>query len=369
MTLDDAAIKEIEDALIRSALSHEACTSAIDHIAKHTHSRGAAILPIKGRVPGLPISPSCEDLMHAYFKAGWAEHDHRISGIPKLLSTGILVDQDVSSPEFMRKSPYYNDFLGRFGFKWFAGVRITAGDDIWCLTLQRSSDEGFFTADEQATALRLSAPIERAAHFAQIVAEARFNGMTDTLDTLTVAALLVNRVGRVVHVNRLADQLLGSLLDLEHGQLSVPNDRQATVAVRRHLEAAIWDNFKAHDAALAPVTVSASGRPALVLSAMPLRSNGLEFFRGARVIVTIKDLRKPPEFTHGSLRTTYGLTGREIDLCQRLMNGHSIKAVADELGISLLTARTHLKRIIAKTETNRQSELIVLLTQFSRMSD
>jgi DNA-binding CsgD family transcriptional regulator len=38
-----------------------------------------------------------------------------------------------------------------------------------------------------------------------------------------------------------------------------------------------------------------------------------------------------------------------------------VEAASAELGITVLTARTHLKRVFAKTKTRRQSELVLLL--------
>jgi DNA-binding CsgD family transcriptional regulator len=55
----------------------------------------------------------------------------------------------------------------------------------------------------------------------------------------------------------------------------------------------------------------------------------------------------------------YGLTRGEASLAAALMRGKSIEEAAEELFISPHTARTHLKRIFMKTDTHRQSELVV----------
>lgn len=59
------------------------------------------------------------------------------------------------------------------------------------------------------------------------------------------------------------------------------------------------------------------------------------------------------------LSRLYGLTRGEAVLAAGLMRGKSLEEAADELFISLHTARTHLKRIFMKTDTHRQTELVV----------
>ena len=61
------------------------------------------------------------------------------------------------------------------------------------------------------------------------------------------------------------------------------------------------------------------------------------------------------------LRGLYGLTSAEAALAGCLLRGHDLNEAAEALGVGRETARTHLRRIFAKTETQRQSELLRLL--------
>ena len=58
------------------------------------------------------------------------------------------------------------------------------------------------------------------------------------------------------------------------------------------------------------------------------------------------------------LRQQFGLTRSEARLVQSLAGGSSLDEGARSLGISVNTARTHLKHIFHKTGAKRQSELI-----------
>ncbi len=63
------------------------------------------------------------------------------------------------------------------------------------------------------------------------------------------------------------------------------------------------------------------------------------------------------------LTQTYDLTEAEARVARRLLLGSDIADTAVHLNICRETARTHLRRILAKTGTHRQSELIRLLLQ------
>ncbi len=53
------------------------------------------------------------------------------------------------------------------------------------------------------------------------------------------------------------------------------------------------------------------------------------------------------------------LTPREKDVLSRLVDGHSIKAIADSLNISIETVRFHFRNIYKKLHVHSQSEAVV----------
>ncbi len=57
----------------------------------------------------------------------------------------------------------------------------------------------------------------------------------------------------------------------------------------------------------------------------------------------------------------FGLTRAETRLAQILASGQSMKDAAALLGVAQSTLRSQLKSIFAKTNTNRQGELVRLL--------
>jgi len=57
-------------------------------------------------------------------------------------------------------------------------------------------------------------------------------------------------------------------------------------------------------------------------------------------------------------RKEYGLTPREKEILQYLVNGMSKKHIAGHLHISLFTVDTHLKNIYAKLQVHSQVDVV-----------
>ena len=57
----------------------------------------------------------------------------------------------------------------------------------------------------------------------------------------------------------------------------------------------------------------------------------------------------------------FGLSDTQIQVAHEIANGHSLPRVAEHLGISANTVRTHLSRIFEKTSVNAQPALVRLL--------
>ena len=62
---------------------------------------------------------------------------------------------------------------------------------------------------------------------------------------------------------------------------------------------------------------------------------------------------------------SYGLTPAEKKLLNELLAGCSLKEAAGRLNIARVTSRNRLARIMAKTDTHRQGELIRLMLRSS----
>lgn len=66
-----------------------------------------------------------------------------------------------------------------------------------------------------------------------------------------------------------------------------------------------------------------------------------------------------------AVQASFGLTAAEVDVTMKLASGLTLKEAAQDLEISVNTARNHLQSVFDKSGINRQSDLVLVVTQLS----
>jgi DNA-binding CsgD family transcriptional regulator len=182
------------------------------------------------------------------------------------------------------------------------------------------------------------------------------SGATAALDQLTLGIALLGAGGHVRYANRIAQAIMA-----EEDGLCVRGGR--CVAARSDdaaaLRAAINRVLTLKEGA-SVFLARPSGKRALALL---IASTSLEVasLASPAALVVITDPERgcvPPK---ERLMQAYGLTPAEAALARCLLQGHDVAATAEQLRITLETARTHLRRVLLKTDTHRQSDLVRLL--------
>jgi DNA-binding CsgD family transcriptional regulator len=165
----------------------------------------------------------------------------------------------------------------------------------------------------------------------------------------------------VIFANRTAEALLAEADGIRTEKSKVRASAAADTALFRRLIAAAADRT---DAAGGVMTIRrpVPRRPLSVLMA-PLTIESTWFVAGQpAAIVFVADPDSSPSTAQDQLRDLYRLTPAEAAVAIAISRGAGLRAVADELQISLTTARTHLQHVFEKTETRRQAELARLIS-------
>ncbi|MGE0746804.1 MAG: helix-turn-helix transcriptional regulator [Rhodospirillales bacterium] len=188
------------------------------------------------------------------------------------------------------------------------------------------------------------------------------------LDRLPVGVVVVDRHGQEIASNRYAQEVFGDGDGLALGGDGLRADRtEETVQLRQCLSETTADNHGRDRRRGRVLSVTRpSQKRALSLVVTPLHTrrdgDGPDTIRPSGcAAVFIADPERSFELSHERLRRLYALTRAEGQVAACLADGKRLDEAAAELGITLNTARSHLKRIFVKTGTERQGELTQLL--------
>ncbi len=185
--------------------------------------------------------------------------------------------------------------------------------------------------------------------------------LTYGLEMARCGAMLVGNGGHVHIANRAALAVLQKNDGISISGTGLIAERPADT---RHLQRMVQQAINCPDGgepAQSPFTLERK-LPASVLLVRVIPGPELQCWHSAgkrSALVKVYDPDPDLMVDEKSLISVYGLTRGEANLALKLVQGRSIEVAANELCISAHTARTHLKRIFIKTDTHRQSELVL----------
>jgi len=338
--------------------------AAMEAACEVTESSGALLFSIHGPSP-LPVFPRSESMSPAvdvYLRDGWVHRDERYKLGPKLKKKGVhlVTDLDGMNADAMARHPYYQEFLAPFALRWYAGVKVECGDDLWALSMQHSIEQGPYSKEELNLFSDLSVRLSAVAALARMLGFAKAEAALEVFQASGRAAVLTGARGQVFRTNAAAEKLLGADLQIRERRL-VSSDRNATAALQRALQQLLVDGS---DLGSQPIVLPRREARPIVAYPIRLTSFARDIFTPARAAVVLIDLEGPTG-SADILRSVFGLSQAEAKIAERLCCGESLESVADALGITYETARSQLKAVFAKTETRRQVEMVALASRLA----
>jgi DNA-binding CsgD family transcriptional regulator len=354
----------IESAFADAAIDPSLWVRALDVVTRETGSFGATLLPITGAViPNVPATKWLGEVTEHYFRDGWHLRDHRYAGIHVMMKDGVVDDTDIIDPDSMRNHSYYQEFLAPHGLRWFAGVKVACGNDVWCLSIQRGIRQGPFPSEDKALLGTLSRSLSTSAALSRAFSTWTVKGALNAFELSNTAVALLNRQGDVYEMNPAAETMLQGDIRI-CGRKIVSFDPAASSALARAINHVMW---RPTGAAMAPpVPLPRTGRSPLMAYPARLSAVAANALADCQAIVIFVDPEERRNASEALLQSGFGLTQTEAKLAARLATGASLDDVSHEFLISKQTGRTHLKRIFAKMGIGRQSELVALLSSMAR---
>jgi len=291
----------------------------------------------------------------------WVTDIYSPRGLP-LARSGYraLIQEQLFTDDELRTSHFHNVIARPAGCFHWASSSFLVEDRIWCLPFFRNSAP--FGQEDRKQLAEISVHMARIVSLAEKFARVGAEREVLALEKVGCAAMLVDRGGRIIGLNHLAESLVCSDFGICKGRLWTADSISAG-RIRRFI-ADITLQVPRPLLPPAPIIVFRGGLPWLMIEAMPVTDSVRNVFQDSRAILVLNDL------THNGVTDTvrlclaFGSTSAEARLAGMLLNGHDLQSSAKLLGVSHETVRSQLKSLFAKTGTHCQSQL---LARVSRM--
>jgi DNA-binding CsgD family transcriptional regulator len=195
-------------------------------------------------------------------------------------------------------------------------------------------------------------------------AQAAQAALTETLDHVEAAVILVGADGAISFANDPATHMLDdATLIRRHGnslQAAAPEDDR----IFRDIFAAAAKGDASIGVRGVAVPLTSSSEERWFAHVLPLTSGRRQQAGQANHAVAAIFIRKtapnvPPPLE--AIARLYKLTASEIRVLEAVLKVNGVKTMADTLGLSQATVKTHLQNVFRKTGTRRQSDLVKLV--------
>jgi DNA-binding CsgD family transcriptional regulator/PAS domain-containing protein len=360
--IDISELEAALDGLLESALVPASWERTLEQISQATGSVGTHIMPVRGKFPfGFLSTPNLLDAFQVYFSEEWYKRDFRERGLAVAMTKGVIIEHDIASEEEFKHHSFYTEFLARFGFRYSAMVGFTAGDAMLSLNLQRRIEDQPFDRDDERLLIKMQSRLTAAAEIIRALDVAKIDSMSEAFELTGTAVIFFDRAGRITRLNQQAEKLIdGNIRILDRELVAI--SQEETGLLRRHLQAVLSKESFANPVVSTPVLFSRSGKAPLVIRAQRLNGVPAELFSHSAAVAIITDLSERASPSRDLLRQLFALTPQETTVARLLMQGSSPRQIAEISGLTYETTRGYVKKVLAKTGTQRQSQLISLLS-------
>jgi DNA-binding CsgD family transcriptional regulator len=276
----------------------------------------------------------------------------------------VMYDRHLAARIDIEKDEFYQDFLPRIDLAYFMGVMLRKSEhSLVVVTPQRTARQGHVTREDVLRLETVTPLFSRAVTVARTFGFRELKATLSVEDTITPSGrglIALAKSGRILAMNQRAHALLGTGDGLHATRLGL------TASLRSDNDALTRLVGKVTSGGLPMGGGVSVLRPSSLMSwhvvVMPLGGHFIPFTADPpAALVILSDpccLEGPPPAV---LQGVFDLTPREAQIASLLAAGLSLKDAACRLDMAASTAHSHLKAIFAKTETNRQAELVARL--------
>jgi DNA-binding CsgD family transcriptional regulator len=354
----EAALQPAQWAVALEQIGTQISASSAFLFSSHSETEPEAFVHVHNHAPEMARD----------FGAYWHTQDEWANAARR---TGIMrsgtwvVGTELVPVDHLRKTTFFNDFCKPNGIEGLLGGVLFDGSEADGMPFTnvcwyRPPEAEPFQAGEKERVKALVPHLQRALRVQRGIRALADDRVEKALGALRVASLVLDREGRLHTCNQVAATLLESLPAgcVRFGQLR---------SIGEKCSPSIAEALAACSAAnpVRIVAVLPAGRPQLVeATLMRLPSEGMSplgSHEDERFLLLIELPRTDGYGAAAAVAGLYGFSPAEVRVLGGLLEGATPAEISAASGTTMNTVRTQIGHLLQKTNTKRQTELLLLM--------
>jgi DNA-binding CsgD family transcriptional regulator len=364
----DAAIL---DALYQGAFDIASLERAVELIASRFGCRSAAMVSVDSQAPATGailvvgiFKTAIDTYLSRYAPIDPAPAAFARLPVGKASTTRRILNEDDHRSRFVMEFYYPLGLVETLG-----GNLVSDNARSALIGINRGPDRPPFTDEDIADLERLMPHVTRALQMRRAIVrlEAKAAGLPTAVDRLAAGVLLLDSAGTGVFANRAMHEIAArdDGLSLDRAGRPLPASHDG----RRGLGELIQQvRYGRGDGAMM-IPRKAAGEPYSLLvvpSPTPLAEGVWDRSPRATTLIIVHDPEGRIVNASDVLRASLGLTPSAARLVAALAGGDDLKSFAEREGVTIHTARYHLRTALARTGTRSQADLVRLAVSHMR---
>lgn len=359
------------DALYKGVSDSGQLTLALELIQSMFGCRSAVLVMVDARDPManfVETSGTLHQSLQLYVEK-YAQIDPAPARFLSLPAGRAMSTDRLFTPEERATGKFYNEFFKPIGLiETLGGPLYSSDGNFAMIALMRGEDRGSFDEDDVARLEHLMPHMARALQLRRTFfrIDSRNVGLQATLDRLQAGLILLAADGEALFVNAAMRALAKQNDGLVLGRDERP---RVTNLEARHRFEALLENVSSGGFGGIVAAPRSGGRDYVVLVApspsSPMRSNWERGGPGGAIVV-VHDPDSGANNTSEILEQGLGLSKGASRLVAALAADHDLKTFAESEGVTIHTARFHLRSALSRTGTKTQAEVVRIAVRLLR---
>jgi len=352
-------MNSVVDQIYEAALVPELWPTALTAICGAAGCAGAELLVIEGSgPPRFQATPVGEEPIRALIESGDWQKCERPATLLARGYCGFIRDHDLLSEEQRMRDPVQRA-LEPYGIGWYTGTFIPMlSGDAATICMQRNLADGYPPDDSVAWMDSVRPHLARAAMIAAMTRLEQARDSVELFSKLAMAAVVFTEHGKILAANKQFHDEGSPFLDLAGNQLAF--DSKPAHALFQDIMAQLRGGNP--NGRSIPIRAEGESRTPTIVHFLPLVGEARNILTGSSMlaVATPLDIRAFAP-SRALLSGLFDLTPSESQLAIHLAKGLSLIDAAEHMGVKFSTSRAYLERVLYKTGTNKQSQLVSLL--------